>query len=79
VLYSSSIQLLLLHGKTERDIQIPKRYPEAVNTRRTDNALAKRKMLKGQIKIFKTIYRIRNIGHHESHKNMVASSSDTKE
>ena len=63
----------------KESLKIPKRYPEAGNTRRTNNALAKRKMLKGQIMIFKTIYRIRNIGHHESHKNMVASSSDTEE
>jgi hypothetical protein len=48
-------------------LKITKGESEAVIRRRTDNTMAKRKMKKGQTKIYKTLHRKLKIEQHEHH------------
>ena len=44
-----------------------KGHSKVVNRRKTDNTMAKRKRLKGQTAIYKTLHRKQMIEQHEGH------------
>ena len=53
----------------ENCVKIPKRKPEIVNQRKTENITAKRKRTKGQNMIYKTLHLKLMIEQHETYIN----------
>jgi hypothetical protein len=50
-----------------KSLNIPKRYTEVINRRRTGNTMTKRKKTKEQTIIYKTLHRKLQIDQHERH------------
>jgi hypothetical protein len=60
------MSFVVLYEKSE-DAQ---EYSEAINQKRTDNTMAKRKRIKRQKTIYKTIHKKLNIEQHKLLKNL---------
>jgi hypothetical protein len=59
------------------ELKIPKGYSEAINRRRTDNTMIKRKRTKGQTTIYKTLHRKLTTEKHEPKRGRLFNLMET--